>query len=797
MDLERLEAALRAAHAAGDTGAAQRLAAALREARAAAGTGGADASSAQPRAELQQRYDEMVGRLGPAPSTPIPQPMPAAEVPTPRDLGRQSAQDRGGALAAAAQGLGSMTFGVGTPATAAGELVASHLDPRREGLRPSEAMEYARGRRAGLAEEHPVAYGAGMVGGIFSSGRVAGQALSKAPAAVRTVFTPQSKQTARNIARLAATGAAAAGTTAAMEQGAEAAPTAAAFGAIAGPVGAAAVGGGSAAFRSIHSRIDPNNAAIRLLARRLGEPVEELTRRYGEFVSSMGRAPRLVEIMRREAAEEMGQIGRARSGAAQVFRDAEEHAALQRPIELSELFRAGHTTSNVPAQQELAAETTQKLRSSVSTGRGSGREILAARNQAFDDLMGQIGRHRVPLSPTMVQQIQNPDVWTSLEPSLRRRVSRILAAAEEGGTTPALRVRDWDAIRTDLAGRAGPGSRHTYRRLRNRIRDYVGNAVPEYAEGLRRYGDLTDMARGMGAGKGVLPSALTRKTRDFADAVRLARGGGHERAGVAIRTRTTLYDALSGTPEQAEQFMSRLASDRGLQDNLRTALTDTEYTQLRGLIDQYGRRQRVSEGVQLGRRVFEQGGTEAFQHAVESASATPAGAAGVRAGARGALVDAAAESPVSAARTAVQVVENPGFVERLESALGRAETAQLRRVAGTASDAAKRLAAAAPSGSQAAGAAQEAAEDVQQVFRGIVVASGRWSGAFLANFINNLTQRVRLSPKAARRLAEMATDPVQADRVIARLRAARVEPEEIARMYREAAQAAGILVGRE
>lgn len=91
----------------------------------------------------------------------------------------------------------------------------------------------------------------------------------------------------------------------------------------------------------------------------------------------------------------------------------------------------------------------------------------------------------------------------------------------------------------------------------------------------------------------------------------------------------------------------------------------------------------------------------------------------------------------------------------------------------------------------------EHAENIQQAIRAAVIAAGRYSGAFLANFANNVRQRTSLSRRAAQRLAEMAVDPVNADKVIARLLSTGVSPEDIARLYREAAQVTGVMTGQQ
>lgn len=927
MDLERLEAALRAAHAAGDTQAAQRFAAEIRRLRAE----GASTKHAPPRRAAAATVDgrPVAAELRTAPPPPAAAPASTGaggtwEPLTARERGRASAQEHGGSAPAAVQGLGSMLFGLGTPITAAGEFLSAALPGGEPAMTPSEALEYARGRREGLAKEYPAAYGAGMVGGL-AAGAGAVRGLVKAAPRVASVFTPQAGQTARNIARLAATGATAAGVTAANEEGVGAVPTAAAIGAAAGPVVAGALKVGGAVARGVHSRISPDNAAIRLLARRLGEPVQAITERYNAFRETMGRAPRLVEIMNRHAAEELGQVGRARTAAGEILQNAEEAATLARPQEVSRLIRQGGATTSEPAQQALlprpsavtgalrGPRTTEvEARASLDRIRDETTETVGRRVQStetaqigrrdvqFDRLMQTIGQHRVPLTDDMLEVIQQPDIWSSLDPALRRRVAGAIEQGEHIGSVD-LAVRTWDAIRQELGARAGAGAGQIYARLRDRVTDYVSSAVPEYGAGLREFGRRTDVARGTTAGR----RALREDAREFADRLRTAGGGTAdiaqrpgvrvaEQAGMRVGARTALANMLSGTEEQARKAMARLAGDRRLQANLRAVLGDAEATELEGLANrygfqlhfadavkagsrlvargdsealaaalraqstvagpagvragtraaladalegsdenarkmmerlatdepyrrrvaqglstaeaeqlerigaQYGRRLDILSGVRTGRGVVKQGDSEAFRTAVTQAAANPAEAAGIRAGARGALADAALESPASATRVAQQLTEDPGLRGRIESALGAAEGARLGEIGRTATDAARRLGEAAPArGSLAQSRTRENAENIQQAISAGVIAVGRFSGAFLANFANNVRQKTSLSRRAAQRLAEMAADPDNAHKVIARLRSTGVSPESIARMYREAAQAAGVVAGQE
>lgn len=890
-DLQRLERALRAAHAAGDVQAAQRFAAEIRRLQTA---------SPQPAA--------------PQPTAPVqaapPAPQPAA--PTPRELGRQSAEQAGpiaGRLAAFGQGGGSMFLGVGTPLTAAEAFVRTRLnrDPD-DNLSWGDAMEFARGRREGLEEQHRGASRAGKVAAF------AGMALRQP--LVPNVFRLQSGQTLRNAGRLAATGAAGAGVTAGAEQGLEAVPSAAAFGAVAAP----ALGAGlPAAARGIYTRW---NNPFRHLARIVGESAEVLEDRFNRFRDAMGRAPRLAEIVSRDASEELGRVGRVRSAAARVFRDAQEEASQALPREVARQIRRGGTTT-VPAQEALLApqdatrvligtgttqqqaqqqlqRTAEQTRATVaSRSQQTGTEAMrqAVRSAEFDAVMDQIGHHQVPISQNMMDVLTSAQAQRSIDPVVRGMLNDVIDQAQTTGATPAISLRMWDTLRQEVAKRAGPGVGRIYADLREQIRDYASRAVPEYGDALRRYGDHGDFIEGLGYGSAVLSS----RTRDFVDTLRTVGGtvlpqqASSRRAavqeGAAHGARQTIIDALSDTPQKAERFMKRLATSRGLRRRveevltpdevyelkqlgelyghqlrfsegvragsrlvqrgdrealaealrqnisptssaglragvrgelaagLRTeesarrlmerlatddayregvlgALTQSERDGLEQLATRYGQRLRMIEGVRLGEQVMTPGATEPFTEAAARVRSTPEGAEGLAQGARRVLADVAEESPEAAQRVAMQIVESPGFRDRLAVALG-ADADRIQQLADVSATAAQRMDALVPSGNMVDRTAMEQSQSLQQWFRAAVIFIGRYSGALAANFGNQLVQRLRMTDKAARRLAELAVDPQRADEAIQMLRRAGLTGDEILQLYQNATLGIGATIGQE
>jgi hypothetical protein len=404
----------------------------------------------------------------------------------------------------------------------------------------------------------------------------------------------------------------------------------------------------------------------------------------------------------------------------------------------------------------------------------------------MDALMNRIGEHRVPITDEMMEVVEDPDVMGALAPAVRRGVQRTLAAVPEG-ETPYLSVRDWDVIRRELGRRARTENGRRYGQLRDRVRNYVGGAVEEYERGLQEFERRSETARGMVEGAQV----LRRSTREFAD--RLQNSSTAARAGVRVNARTTLANLLRD-PVKAERLMARLARDAGMRQRTRMALRDDEAAELEQLAARYGHQLDFSAGLRLGRSVLRQTDTEAFEEAVEQAGRV--GQEGAARGTRSALTEAAGRR-TTAESTAFRMAEDPDVHRRITRALGTGEQRRLANLGRSVTESQTRLREAAPGGaSLAAARAKENAEGIQRVIQASVAAARPVGGGFLSNLANWIVQHTRLSKAAARRLAELATDPERAHMVIARLRRAGVESDAILRMYQEAAAAAGIQVGR-
>lgn len=794
-ELQRLEAALRNAHAAGDEPAARRFAQAIRELqgsavptpdyeRAVANDGWRDVPPpVKPASPVQGgTFGGMGGFAGTGNGA-------GREFGGPREAGREFAGERG-PFGAAIQGAGSTLFGVGVPVAAVDEFVRSRAAGKPRSW--NESMEFARGLREGSAKEYPYEYGAGNVLGLAGGVKAGEAVLAKAPAIVKSVFSLQKDQTAKNLLRLAATGAATAGATAGLQEGSGAVAPAAAVGAVLAPVAGAATEGVVGAARWVGSKINPSNAAIRIIAKRLGESADAIATRYNEFWQTMGRRPRLIEIMQRSAAEEMGQISASKVGvdAGRVFREAEQEASDAAPRELQGLVEQGGRTLTVPEQAaELPPIEAAARRVVNSRVRSTETAQLARRDAAMDAVMGRIGDVPVHATEAMKDILEHPDVQQAMPPILRRRVNDAIANGLDVGSID-IPLHIWEKMRFEMGKKAGgPGASQFYSDYRRRIADYVSGRVPEYGRALLEYGRRSVGAEATTAAE----RAVTGSAREFADMLRVAGGEPH---GVTARatTRVGVRNWLSKQMhERPRRVLERLGRDSSLRDNVRAALSQDEIVQLEALGEQYGRRLNIIEGIKAGQKVLTSD-AETFADAVATARAVPGGAAGVTGGARGKIAAKIGESPASAAGTAAALAENPGFQDRIATALNAPEAARLQRIGETSTRAARNMDAATPGGTDAQRRMQAQAQAIQEAIGGVMVA-GKSSGAFKANILNSVTQRLRMSHGTATRVAEMAVNPNNAAEFIRRVRLAGVREDEVLRWYQAAAAAAGITTG--
>lgn len=787
--ISQLATALRNADAAGDTAAAQRFATEivrLRGSESASSAGAPDPGTAEPLSRPRQLAREAVEGMGPVASR----------------------------VNAMGSGVGSALFGIGTPLVAAEAMLASRLRGDVEPFSWEDALEYSRERRAALSEERPGSNIAGMGLGIAGSMVGGASAAGRLPATVRAIATPTRAaegatraarvgNAAANAARASVAGAGAAGTTAAMEEGLDAAPGAAGAGALLAPLAAPAVTGlvrGGGVVKDYAMGQGP----LRMIASRMRAPVEVVEENLSRWREAFpNRAPRVAEVLDPRSAEEMALIGQGGVGtrAGRVFRETAEQAEDTRPFELAETIQRGGSTTTpsaeanrlAPIQREAAEETGRRVQTSEAAvaGRATAR---------YRDVMESIGSHEVPVDEDMLKALSESDIQTAIPTILRRRLNEQLASGAEAGSI-TLPMDMWDMLRKELGKRAGqPGASQLFGELRENVTSYVSDRVPEYRRLLEEYGRRSEVAAGVTAGRG----ALTQDTREFVDMLRTAGGGAPDRpirpreaamtrVGARIGARTNFSNLLSRDPAGT---MERLANEPGLRANLRAVLQPEEWRRLEELADRYGHQLRRVEGAQAGAQgVRAAEATTDFADDARRIQATPEGASSLAGAGRGRLVDAVRESPQAASAVAEGLQRHPGLQDRIATALGPSEAARLTRAGQAATLARRNLGSMTPAGTEASQRAQAMAQEVNTIIGALVVTWGRSSGAMQASVGTRLMQWFSMTQKSAERAAQLLTDPEQAPAVIAYLRARGASAQKIRDLYLQSAAAAGILAG--
>ena len=99
-------------------------------------------------------------------------------------------------------------------------------------------------------------------------------------------------------------------------------------------------------------------------------------------------------------------------------------------------------------------------------------------------------------------------------------------------------------------------------------------------------------------------------------------------------------------------------------------------------------------------------------------------------------------------------------------------------------------------GAKVKSATQEQVEGIKTALEGVFgVATGRGSAGFQVSFASKLSQRFRVPPTAALRVAEAMTDPARTDEAIEKLIKYGVEPTEIQKLAQAASRATSRTAG--
>jgi len=394
---------------------------------------------------------------------------------------------------------------------------------------------------------------------------------------------------------------------------------------------------------------------------------------------------------------------------------------------------------------------------------------------------------RPPSVAELVNQVDVPELSTAIGQSRRGSLAANKAAEDARATRPQ-EVRDLVS-----GGREAVAPRAVQEEAADKLTQALGDAADPGALRNRRFSpsqkllqflDGADFAQAIAPLRSATLSGLMerlqttgRLTVDEADALRQGLNSLADQA-------PTPQDAarLRGFTELVQQETARAVPKYG------DALQD------------YALALQARDGILRGQKVLSEDAADfiAEQQAAANAAArrteaaAAAEAAGVRQGARNALI-AESEKSSRAATRLTQRLSDPagGLPARLDSALGPGETARLVEGGGQLARSAENLEALVPV------PIREANRALQESLKlgGAVgtVAARRASGGFIVSTATKLTQLVQMPPEVAYRMAQALLTPGRSQQVIAQLKAQGARDEAIAQVIRDVA--VGLSVG--
>lgn len=195
----------------------------------------------------------------------------------------------------------------------------------------------------------------------------------------------------------------------------------------------------------------------------------------------------------------------------------------------------------------------------------------------------------------------------------------------------------------------------------------------------------------------------------------------------------------------------------------------------------FRRGQQAADAVKIGQGLR---GAKTTEFVQEVEGLKPQQKRALRTGVRTGLADQAVESPSAAAGLAQDISQNAGLQRKLQAADPEGAQRLINRAGAEAEG--LRAVDASVRGVQRPSASQETSEQVVQATEALVTLLGRGSAAFQTNVIRKGFQRAGVPPTAAKKLAEMLTDPNQTEEAIRILNQVGVEPRMVEQIARQA-----------
>lgn len=261
-------------------------------------------------------------------------------------------------------------------------------------------------------------------------------------------------------------------------------PAAAALRALTQGVEGSVSGARSALTESADDGVSISNAALRSIAQRTGQPIDDIRNAAQEFIAVNGRPPRLAEIVDTATIDQYKSLANQRARAAQTLDDAEEAAAAARPVEMRQTLSQGRTP--------LAPEALEQARDRQLTN--------ALRNGT--DTTPPVADSAIDNTPFVELFDDSPELLSNLPGPLRRRVTRAIGAGEDDAIEP-FTVGLGEDIRLALSNRGGPGDAFQFTEGSRTVRELLNESSDAYRQAMDNYREQSQFIDGVRRGRGV------------------------------------------------------------------------------------------------------------------------------------------------------------------------------------------------------------------------------------------------------------------------------------------------------
>lgn len=453
-------------------------------------------------------------------------------------------------------------FGIGDMAAAAGTTLGSDLSF-------TDALELQQEMRRALEEDYPlISLGSEIAGAVIGGGGVGlgVKALSKgtkiAPA-VNALTGLQKGQGVRNAAKVSAIGAAEGAITEGVTE--DNAGSGALIGAAGGPAGLAlakTLGVGASVFarglnaargvtrQSVQPLVTSSSAkGMKILAKKLDEPVEDLMMRFQQIKALTGKPPTIAELSNKNAALELRELLENSPDATKKAQELAETNLSTRAQEIGDNLSGGGPTTTKAG-------------------------LTAAQKKQGDELFKLSHKDDIPFTPEQVTRLlENADLRKALPATLRNEIDDVIQAA--GGKPITLKGKDVDDIRQVLNERIGAGFKTRFRDLSNEIQDIGRAGSHNFAKAMDEFAKAGERIEGQALGA----SAIKGKTGELVENV--AQASPRVTKAAEGGARTAIKDTASENLAGAKRLVNELTTESGTITRLKQILPKQELDLIR------------------------------------------------------------------------------------------------------------------------------------------------------------------------------------------------------------------------